>query len=351
MRGDARRGPAAARARRAWRRAGDDVTVVTWGQIAARVPGGRRRGDRRRSRSSTCARWCRSTWRPCSTSVRRTGRLLIVHEAVQDFGAGRRDRRPGRPTSCSTSCARPVRRLGAPPVPMPFSPELERALLPGPNAIAERRRRPCTRRDSVCLTCERSRPPERRRPRRPADQGRPRLRAARRGCCASGSPYGELREGDRLPSETALAQQAGVSRSTVREALRTSQEAGLIERASPRMMVVAPQRRARLPRAAPRAAPAQRDLPPPARGAASRSSPSSRGWPPSAPTTRDIRALHENLDAQAAHLEDFAEWSRLDEEFHSTIAEMSANPALIIARAPITQLLLPALYRFMRSAR
>jgi pyruvate/2-oxoglutarate/acetoin dehydrogenase E1 component len=29
----------------------------------------------------------------------------------------------------------PVRRLGSPSVPIPFSPDLERALLPGPQAI------------------------------------------------------------------------------------------------------------------------------------------------------------------------------------------------------------------------
>src|SRR5258705_4579184 len=50
---------------------------------------------------------------------------------------------------------------------------------------------------------------------------------------------GDLRVGERLPSETSLAEQAGVSRSTVREALRTLQEARLIQRASPRVMVVA----------------------------------------------------------------------------------------------------------------
>ena len=49
---------------------------------------------------------------------------------------------------------------------------------------------------------------------------------------------GTLRVGDRLPSETKLAQDAGVSRSTVREALRILQEAGLIERTSPKVMVV-----------------------------------------------------------------------------------------------------------------
>jgi pyruvate/2-oxoglutarate/acetoin dehydrogenase E1 component len=67
-------------------------------------------------------------------STRRTGRLLIVHEAVQDFGAG---------AEIAARVAHelfdellvPVRRLGSPSVPIPFSPDLERALLPSPQAI------------------------------------------------------------------------------------------------------------------------------------------------------------------------------------------------------------------------
>jgi DNA-binding FadR family transcriptional regulator len=66
-------------------------------------------------------------------------------------------------------------------------------------------------------------------------------------------------------------------------------------------------------------------------------------------TEADLRALRQNLDAQQRNLEHFAEWSRLDDELHLMIAEMSGNPALIVARAPISQLLLPVLYRFMKS--
>lgn len=160
---------------------------------------------------------------------------------------------------------------------------------------------------------------------------------------------GELREGERLPSEVALAEQAQVSRSTVREALRTLQEAGLIERTSPRVMVVA--RRAEDP--------AFRELrhelrrrnvtfhhlhealvtlePELARFAAERAD------------SDDIRLLHDAVATQERNLEHFREWSRLDEEFHLAIAEMSGNPALIIARAPITQLLVPVLQRFIGS--
>jgi GntR family transcriptional regulator, transcriptional repressor for pyruvate dehydrogenase complex len=160
---------------------------------------------------------------------------------------------------------------------------------------------------------------------------------------------GDLREGDRLPSETVLAQQAGVSRSTVREALRTLQEAGLIERASPRVMVI----RKRTDD------PAYRELmhalrrsnvtfhhlhesllvmePQLARLAAERAD------------RADIRGLWNIVERQDRNLDHYQEWSRLDEEFHLAIAEISANPALIIARAPITQLLLPTLHRFIGS--
>jgi DNA-binding FadR family transcriptional regulator len=160
---------------------------------------------------------------------------------------------------------------------------------------------------------------------------------------------GHLREGDRLPSEAALAEQAGVSRSTVREAFRTLEQAGLIERASPRVMVVA--RRTDDP--------VFRELrhelrrrnvtfhhlhealvtlePELARLAAMRADAS------------DVEALWGFVATQEQNLDHFQEWSRLDVEFHLAIADLSANPALIIAREPITQLLLPLLHRFMDS--
>jgi GntR family transcriptional regulator, transcriptional repressor for pyruvate dehydrogenase complex len=160
---------------------------------------------------------------------------------------------------------------------------------------------------------------------------------------------GDLREGERLPSEVSLAEQAGVSRSTVREALRTLQEAGLIERASPRVMVVA--RHAEDP--------VYREL----RHALRRRNvtfhhlhealltlePALTRFAAERADAADIRLLHEAVEEQERNLEHFHEWSRLDEEFHLAVAEMSGNPALIIARAPITQLLVPVLHRFIRS--
>lgn len=158
---------------------------------------------------------------------------------------------------------------------------------------------------------------------------------------------GELRVGDRLPAEAALAEESGVSRSTVREALRILQEAGLVRRASPRIMVVAdPADEPRFPdmqKALRRHNITFHDLheammtldPELARLAAVRAD------------RDDIEALREALVRQEQNLDDLVAWSRLDLEFHTMLAEISRNPALIVAREPVTQLLLPALYRFM----
>jgi GntR family transcriptional regulator, transcriptional repressor for pyruvate dehydrogenase complex len=158
---------------------------------------------------------------------------------------------------------------------------------------------------------------------------------------------GDLRVGDRLPSESALAEQAGVSRSTVREALRILEQSGLVERASPRIMVVADRSEDPGFRELRRAlrqhnvtfhhlheALATLD-PELARLAAIRADRS------------DLKELNAALVVQEEHLGHLAEWSRLDVEFHTMLAEIAANPALTVAREPISQLLLPALYRFM----
>lgn len=158
---------------------------------------------------------------------------------------------------------------------------------------------------------------------------------------------GDLREGDRLPSETALAKQAGVSRSTVREALRILEQGGLVQRASPRIMVVADRSDV----------PAFRELRRELRRhnvtfhhlheAMMTMDPELTRFAAIRADKSDLQSLHELVEEQERHLDHLGEWSRLDVEFHAQIAEMSANPALIVAREPISQLLLPALLRFM----
>jgi DNA-binding FadR family transcriptional regulator len=160
---------------------------------------------------------------------------------------------------------------------------------------------------------------------------------------------GEWRAGDRLPSENSLAKMGGVSRSTVRESLRMLQQAGLIERTSPKVMVV---RRGLRHPSSPHVGEAARhhdvtfaDLlealhtlePELTRLAAERAD------------DGDIRTLQEILAAQKRNLGRFAEWNNLDQRFHTAIAEMTGNPALIQARIPLTALVMPALGRLMNS--
>jgi pyruvate/2-oxoglutarate/acetoin dehydrogenase E1 component len=115
-------------------RAGDDVTVVTWGQTLRECLAA---AD---ASSVSLEIIDLRTLAPLDmetvlSSVRRTGRLLIVHEAVQDFGAGA-EIAARVADELFDELRTPVRRLGAPPVPTPFSPDLERPLLPGAEAVA-----------------------------------------------------------------------------------------------------------------------------------------------------------------------------------------------------------------------
>jgi DNA-binding FadR family transcriptional regulator len=160
---------------------------------------------------------------------------------------------------------------------------------------------------------------------------------------------GKISVGDRLPSETALAEGFGVSRPTIREALRSLQEAGFVERISPRILVVRrhddePANR-QIVQSLRRNKVTFADLHDALRllEPALSARASERAGPD------DLRALEENLDAQERSLSNFEEWNRLDQDFHLAIAEIAGNPALTLAREPITRLLMPALGRLMSS--
>jgi pyruvate dehydrogenase E1 component beta subunit len=108
---------------------GDDVTVVTWSAAVREVT---------RAAAALCAEgiradvWdLRSIWpwdeEAMLASVSRTKRLLVVHEAVEagGFGAEVVARVVSRLGPGALRC---VRRLGAPRIPIPFSPPLETTL-------------------------------------------------------------------------------------------------------------------------------------------------------------------------------------------------------------------------------
>lgn len=163
---------------------------------------------------------------------------------------------------------------------------------------------------------------------------------------------GELAEGDRLPSELALAREARVSRGTVREALRVLEEAGFVERASPRILVVRhPRGEEPAVREAARAL-QQSDVtfdevheallaldPALTRLATEKASP------------EQIERLERHLEEQSRVLSQPETWSRLDDEFHLMIGEIAGNVPLLLARRSLSAVLLPTMWRFVRDER
>jgi 2-oxoisovalerate dehydrogenase E1 component len=73
-------------------------------------------------------------------SLSRTHRLVIAHEAVQDFGVGAEIAALAVDEGFWHLDA-PVARVAPPAMPAPYAPALERLWLPGPDAIAETVRR------------------------------------------------------------------------------------------------------------------------------------------------------------------------------------------------------------------
>jgi DNA-binding FadR family transcriptional regulator len=164
---------------------------------------------------------------------------------------------------------------------------------------------------------------------------------------------GELRPGDRLPTELSIAGEAGVSRSTVREALRTLEQAGLLHRLSRKTLVVSD------PDVA--AAPARgvmpidpfearshrvkfRDIveaallvdPELARLATTRGTPD------------EFARLAANLEEQEGSIDDFERWLSLDATFHNLIAEIAGNAPLIMTRRMIGELHKPSQWELMK---
>ena len=115
-------------------RPGDDVTVVTWGQMLRECL----KADEQSSAALEVIDLRSLVPLDMDTVLRsagRTGRLLIVHEAVQDFGAGAEIAARAGEELYDVLLA-PVRRIGAPTVPMPFNPDLERSLMPSAAGVA-----------------------------------------------------------------------------------------------------------------------------------------------------------------------------------------------------------------------
>lgn len=163
---------------------------------------------------------------------------------------------------------------------------------------------------------------------------------------------GELSPGTQLPTEQELAEQFGVNRSTVREAIRQLEQEGLVERGSAkRLHVTMPGVHDLAPRAARTLLLHQVTFeelwqvalvlePQAARLAAERAS------------DEDVRDLHDAVARLAAHHQQqgsLESHAALDIEFHALVARISRNRALLLAREPINLLYQPSLMLLQQS--
>jgi pyruvate/2-oxoglutarate/acetoin dehydrogenase E1 component len=116
-------------------RSGDDVTVVTWGQSLRECLAAAEMPEAPSLEIVDLRSLVPLDLDTVLESGARTGRVLVVHEAVQSFGAGAEIAASvGERLFDVLRC--PVRRLGAASTPVPFSPELEQAVIPAAPRIA-----------------------------------------------------------------------------------------------------------------------------------------------------------------------------------------------------------------------
>ena len=152
---------------------------------------------------------------------------------------------------------------------------------------------------------------------------------------------GELRPGDPLPSETEMAEQFGVNRSTVREGIRQLESEGLVRREGRKRLLVCVPRHADLAPRLTRAMVMQevtfREL----WQVANELEPLAAGLTATVAPEGHVARLRENIDRMAEVIEGAESPAPLDLEFHALLAEGTGNRVLLLAREPVALLLYP----------
>lgn len=163
---------------------------------------------------------------------------------------------------------------------------------------------------------------------------------------------GELKPGVQLPTEQALAQQFGVNRSTVREAIRQLEQEGLVERrASKRLHVTMPGAYDAAPRVA-RSLLLQQITFEELWQVALVLEPQAARLAAKTASSADQVELQDSVTRLAAHYKaqgSILSHAELDIEFHALVARISGNRVLMLAREPINLLYRPSLIRLQQA--
>ena len=133
---------------------------------------------------------------------------------------------------------------------------------------------------------------------------------------------GDLKPGDKLPSEAELAEQFGVNRSTVREGIRQLENDGFVRREGRKRLCVS--------------VPTSSDLAPRASWALVMHQVTFNR------TAAQVAAVQDNIDRTRHSISNARLSTALDTEFQLLVAEGAHNHALLLSREPVGLLLYPA---------
>ena len=159
---------------------------------------------------------------------------------------------------------------------------------------------------------------------------------------------GSMAPGEVLPPETAFAAQLGVNRSTLREALRTLEQHGLVHREAGRKKLrVGTPRTTDIARRVASAMVAQRVTFEELYEAMRALEPAAAAAAAQRRANEDVLALEDNLARSRRALDDRASLTQLDIEFHRLVAQAAKNRAIDLAREPLSDLFYPAFYAVM----
>jgi GntR family transcriptional regulator, transcriptional repressor for pyruvate dehydrogenase complex len=153
---------------------------------------------------------------------------------------------------------------------------------------------------------------------------------------------GELKAGEQLPTETELAEQFGVNRSTVREGIRQLENEGLVGREGRKRLTVSVPGSGKISSQATRALVMRQVTFRELWEAALVLEPACAALSASNREDGQIAALEANIERTRNALNDTRQCTTLDTEFHALVTEGAHNTALLLSREPIGLLLFSA---------
>ena len=152
---------------------------------------------------------------------------------------------------------------------------------------------------------------------------------------------GEIKTGELLPTETTLAEQFGVTRSTVREAIRLLEHGGILGRADRKRLVVTLPETDAVGRSVSSALLMHQVTYEQLWQVAMGLEPLASKLACTAATTKDKQLLAANLVHTSEVMDNHDLLLAAEIEFHNLLANATHNSALLLARAPLNELFYP----------